>query len=169
MSAPCPHCGSRLRNEYNYCSSCTRLAVNYQNCEKCQEPYSNQADTCPHCQHKSATQQEQMAAALELEVTATRLGAFCTGGGITALFIPPHIKIHNGRVNVTKWSFFGLRVHHQEIQVTRVASVRYTKGVFWGGLLIETFGGAAEDLAERGLRQEDARIMTEQLKSCLKD
>ena len=60
-------------------------------------------------------------------------------------------------------------MHHQEIQVSRVASVRYTRGVFWGGILVETFGGSAEDISEKGLRQEDAREMAEKLKAVLAD
>jgi hypothetical protein len=35
--------------------------------------------------------------------------------------------------------------------------------------LVETFGGASDDLSEKGLRQEDARMMAEQLKECLQD
>jgi hypothetical protein len=102
-----------------------------------------------------------------LEFRATRLGAFFTSGGITGLFLPPFISVSKGRIQIRKWSILGLRRHHQEIQVSRVASVRYTKGVFWGGILVETFGGSAEDIAEKGLRQDDARQMAEQLKSVL--
>ena len=88
---------------------------------------------------------------------------------MTGLLFPPIISVSQGRVRVTRWSFLGLRTHHQEIQVSRVASVRYTKGIIWGGLLIETFGGASEDLSEKGLRQEDARNMANQLKAVLAD
>lgn len=169
MSVSCPHCGCQTKEGYRYCPYCTRIILDYQHCETCKEPFSNAATLCPSCQHKPATHQEQRAASLELEVQATRLGAFLTSGNITALFYPPIIKVSQGRINVTKWSFLGLRIHHQEIQVTRVASVRYTKGIIWGGLLIETFGGAAEDFSESGLVQEDARMMADQLKACLKD
>jgi len=41
-----------------------------------------------------------------------------------------------------------------------VASVRYTKGIFWGGLLVETFGGKSEDFSEKGLRQKDASALS---------
>lgn len=169
MNSPCPHCGSPVNKEYSYCPSCTKITKDYQNCEECMEPHSKDARTCPYCQHKLASQQEQRAASLELEVQATRMGALFTSGNITGVFFPPIIKVSNGRVSVKKWSFLGLRTHHQEIQVTRVASVRYTKGILWGGLLIETFGGAAEDLSEKGLEQEDAKLMADQLKVCLRD
>ena len=169
MNYLCPHCGSQTNEGFNYCPACTRMAKDFQTCEKCIEPYANSAEHCPHCQHKPASQKEQLAISLELEVQATRMGAFLSGGSLTSLFFPPIIKISNGRINVKKWSFFGLRTDYQEIQVTRVASVRYTKGIIWGGLLVETFGGASEDLTEKGLHQEDARQMAEQLKDCLKD
>jgi len=106
---------------------------------------------------------------LKLEVQATNFGALFANGSVTGFFFPPKISVSNGRIMVTKWSFLGLRTHHQEIQVSRVASVRYTKGVIWGGLLVETFGGAAEDLSERGLMQDDARMMADQLKAVLSD
>jgi len=126
------------------------------------------ATHCASCGQRPPTDQELAVRKLNLEVQATNFGALLTCG-ITGFFFPPVISVTDGRIKITKWSFFGLRTDHQEIQVSRVASVRYTKGVIWGGLLIETFGGAAEDLAQRGLRQEDARTMAEQLKSVLTD
>jgi hypothetical protein len=68
---------------------------------------------------------------------------------------------------MTKWSFLGLRVHQQEIRIDRVASVKYTKGVIWGELLIETFGGAAEDINQKGFPQTDAREMAQELKDMI--
>ena len=44
-----------------------------------------------------------------------------------------------------------------------------TKGIIWGGLLVETFGGASQDLTEKGFQQGDARMMADELKSCLQD
>jgi len=38
-----------------------------------------------------------------------------------------------------------------------------------GGILVETFGGSAEDISEKGLRQTDAQEMAEKLKSVLVD
>ena len=169
MEGACPHCGAQISAGHNYCQSCARRAVDFKLCEKCREPLVNDASRCPHCSFVFRMEKEGAFDALELEVRATRLGVFFSGGSVTGLFLPPIIKVHAGRITVTKWSLLGLRRHNQEIQVSRVASVRHTKGVFWGGLLVETFGGAAEDLSEKGLRQEDARMMADQLKSCLQD
>lgn len=72
-----------------------------------------------------------------------------------------------GRIQLTKWTFFGMRVHLQEIRIDRVASVRYTKGIIWGGLLVETFGGAAEDISQGGFDQQLAREMADELKAII--
>lgn len=167
MDITCPHCGTGILEGFNYCKACARRAVNFKVCDKCFEPLANDASSCPHCSFAFMSEKEIAVERLELEVRATHLGAFLAGGNFTGLFLPPIIKVCSGRITVTKWSFLGLRRHSQEIQVTRVASVRYTKGIFWGGLLVETFGGAAEDFCEKGLRQDDARTMAEQLKNCL--
>ncbi len=63
----------------------------------------------------------------------------------------------------------GLRIHDQEIRVERIASVRTTKGIFWDALIIETFGGAADDLGQRGLRKSDAKRMASIIKAALSD
>ena len=169
MANNCPHCGAELIGSYNYCQKCTRRAVEYSLCEKCHEPIAKNATSCPYCSHRLEGAKEKAAKAIELNVRATRLGAFFTTGIITNLFLPPIIKIYAGRIMVTHWTLLGLRRHNQEIQVTRVASVRYTKGIIWGGILVETFGGASEDFKEKGLRQNDAREMAEQLKAALQD
>ena len=169
MGNRCPHCGESLVEDCKYCKSCGRIAVDYVFCEKCREPMPRDAVACSHCSFTRKSAKDKAAETLEMEVRATHLGALFGGGSITGVFLPPIIRVHGGRITVTKWSLLGLRRHVQEIQVSRVASVRYTKGVFWGGLLVETFGGAAEDLSEKGLRQEDAKSMTDQLKSVLQD
>ena len=165
----CPHCGGECAGGVACCRCCGRRVADFVRCPACKEPIAKEATHCPFCTRAVPTERDLRAGTLELTVRATNLGAFFTGGGLTGLLFPPIISVSRGRVRVTKWSFLGLRTHHQEIQVNRVASVRYTKGIIWGGLLVETFGGASEDLAEKGLRQEDARNMADQLKAVLAD
>jgi len=165
----CPHCGGDSASGAAYCRCCGRRIAEFITCRACREPIAKDATRCPFCTQPVPTEKDLAARALQLSVRATSLGAFFTGGGLTGLLFPPIISVSEGRIRVTKWGFLGLRTHHQEIQVSRVASVRYTKGIIWGGLLVETFGGATEDLAERGLRQEDARDMAERLKAVLSD
>jgi len=169
MENSCPHCGSPISVGYNYCQKCSRRAVDYVLCEKCREPIASDASCCEHCSSVQKSVKEKAGDAIKLVVRATHLGAFFGGGSFTGVFLPPIIRVHGGLITVTKWTFLGLRRHSQEIQFSRVASVRYTKGIFWGGLLVETFGGASEDISEKGLRQEDAKMMAEQLKGCLQD
>ncbi len=165
----CPHCGTALAAECKYCAACGRRAVDFLFCPKCDEPASIRAACCPHCGQKIPNPDRRELEALDIEVEVTHLGAFCAGGNVTGLFFPPVIRIHGGRISMTKWSLLGLRVHEQEIQLCRVASVRYTQGIIWAALLVETFGGASEDLVEKGFRQEDARRIATQLKACLQD
>ena len=168
MAEPtCPHCGGSVVAEAPCCRHCGRRIADSKACPECREPISTNAGHCPYCAQKVPTERDLAARALRLEVRATHLGALFAGGQLTGLFLPPIISVSDGRIRVTKWTLLGLRRHQQEIQVSRVASVRYTKGVFWGGLLVETFGGASEDLSEKGLRQADAKNMSDQLKTVL--
>ena len=169
MADTCPHCGGSLVADHKYCSHCSRRAEAFKLCPACDEPISASAGFCPHCSRELPSEKAAVAKALQLKVRATHLGAFFAGGNFTGLFLPPIINIHDGRVTVTKWTLLGLHQHNQELQVSRIASVRYTKGIFWGGLLIETFGGAAQDFAELGFRLDDAKQMAEELKACLQD
>ena len=167
MSADsCPHCGGDVSHASAYCRHCSRRVLDAKSCPTCKEPIHTDALFCPYCTQRIPTDRDRAAQQLDLEFRATHLGSLFTSG-ITGFFLPPYISISAGRIHVRKWSFLGLRCHHQELQVSRVASVRYTKGIFWGGILVETFGGSAEDIAEKGLRQRDARSMAEQLKSVL--
>ena len=165
----CPHCGGETVAERTLCRHCGRRVRDFAECPNCKEPVANGASHCPFCTSTIPTPGELAAKDLSFEIEASRFGSAITGGSITSLFFPPIISVSDGRFRVTRWSFFGLRTHQKELQVSRVASVHYTKGVIWGGLLIETFGGAAEDLAEYGLYQDDARNMAEQLKAVLTD
>lgn len=71
--------------------------------------------------------------------------------------MPPVFKISSKEISIRRWQFFGLRTLDVKISVSRVASVRTIDGIFWGGLIIETYGGAAGDLAIGGLNKDDAR------------
>lgn len=166
MSATaCPHCLAEVPENARYCMHCARLMVGYALCRECREPIAEAAGRCAHCGEKVATEVELKARSIQMTIVANRIGAFVTSGGVTALFHPPQLEVAGGRVRATRWSLFGLRVDTQEIRFDRIASVKYTKGIFWGGLLIETFGGATEDLNLKGFDQDAAFQMAEELKA----
>lgn len=165
----CPHCIGEVAEEAKICKHCTRLIKDFQNCRHCLEPVATDALYCPYCTQKLTKPKTNQDQDLKFEATATRMGCFFAGGSITGLMKPSVIQVFGDRIVVTRWELLGLRKHSYEIQHNRLASVRYTSGVLWGGLLLETFGGASEDLTEKGLRQADARFIAEELKDVIKD
>lgn len=158
----CPHCGAPLARARCYCAHCGRRAVDFQYCDKCDEPVSSQATWCPYCSRKFVSP-NQVREILKMEISASNIGALFAGGSLTGLFLPPTIRIHDEHIIMKRWTLLGARCHEVEIQIRRVASVRYTKGVIWAELLIETFGGASEDLVAKGFHQDEARTFAEKL------
>lgn len=158
----CPHCGLGVPAGATYCPHCTRRVLAFTLCSECREPVSIDAKYCPWCCQRLRRMRADTAAQTidaNIEIRASRFGALLTAGSFTALFHPPAIHAAGDRVRVTSWSLLGLRIHDQEIRVERIASVRTTRGVFWDALVIETFGGATGDIAQRGLRKRDAQRM----------
>lgn len=166
METRCPHCGGNVSPDARYCPHCSRLAKEFQYCPECAEPIASAAKRCPCCGQKVPTQRDLQARSFRKSITASRIGAFLTTNP-TSLLHPPRLEVADGRIRMTKWSFLGLRVHQQEIRIDRVASVKYTKGVIWGELLVETFGGATEDVCQKGFPQTQARDMAQELKEMI--
>ncbi len=167
MSVVCPHCAGEIPGGAKYCCQCGRIVADYQYCEECTEPIASAAKRCPCCGHKVPTEIDVRTRTFTKSITASRIEAFLGGSSLTALFHPPRFEVADGRIRMNKWSFLGLRAHQQEIRIDRVASVQYTKGIIWGGLLIETFGGATEDIRQKGFEQIEARDMAQALKDII--
>ena len=85
------------------------------------------------------------------------MGAMITEPSLTALFFPPVLTVTGAEVRIQKWSFWGLRTYRQSLSTERIASVRFLKGIFWGGIVIETYGGSSADLVITGLRKNEAQ------------
>ena len=67
------------------------------------------------------------------------------------LFVSPtDIEFHS-------WSLFGLRSYDQKIPISRITSVRLVQGIFWGSIVIETFGGPVSELELRGMNKREAQ------------
>ena len=135
QSIACPSCGDVISNPRYFCPHCTRPIRNTVTCECCKEPISAEAKKCPHCNMANAALLAAQAGQLQLTVVASPFGAFFSTWNFTSLLRPPVIEVKGGKINTTVWSFFTLRVHQSEIEISRVASVRHTKGVIWSSLM----------------------------------
>ncbi len=74
----------------------------------------------------------------------------------TKLLMPDSIEILDTRIIVTKKKWFGLSSTEEEITYKKIASVRLKKGVFTGTIIIETLGGATEDLSIKNFKKKVA-------------
>ncbi len=168
MHKPCPHCRGMIPEEAAYCLHCNRIVQNYRFCTECREPISLEAVRCPYCTQKVPTDLDIRVKNIQMTIIADRVGAFLLGRlDITALFHPPRLEIESGRIRMTRWGLLGLRTYQQEIRIDRVASVKYTEGIIWGGIMIETFGGATEDISQNGFEQDEAKEVADKLKEII--
>ena len=163
MQAACPFCRSPIEAEALKCPHCQSVVGEYKVCPDCRESVSAEARVCRYCGHRwaeppgGAPDAERQDEDILRQVWADNLGAMITEPSITALFFPPVLTITPNEARIRKWSLLGLRAYRQRISTQRIASVRFLKGVFWGGIVIETFGGASGDLVITGLRKSEAQ------------
>ena len=167
QSTFCPNCGDSISNPRYFCPHCTRPIRDTVSCDCCHEPIAAQAKKCPHCNTANVALLAAQAGQLQIMVQASPFGAFFATWNFTSLFKPPVIEVKGGKINTTVWTFLTLRVHKSEIEMSRLASVRHTKGVIWSSLVFETFGGAAEDMGQHGLRHDDAINVAARIKEVI--
>ncbi len=157
----CPFCRGEIQPEANKCPYCQSVVKDFKICPDCAEPVSEDASVCKSCGHRWKTQVEARSEASRndtlTQVWADNLGAMVTEPSITALFFPPELTITRLEARLVKWSFMGLRTYRQRISTERIASVRTLRGVFWSGIVIETYGGSSSDLVITGLRKKEAQ------------
>lgn len=172
ISRDCPHCGLAAPPGATFCPHCTRRMLAWELCSECREPVSIDAKYCPYCSQRirhARPGSEQPTIDANMLIKASRLGCLLTTGSLTALFKPPVVHAAGDRVRLTRWSALGMRIEDDEIPIARIASVRCTKGIFWSTLTIETFGGAVQDIGQRGLHKRDAQRMASIIKAALTD
>ena len=159
MDSQCPFCRSSIATDAVKCPHCQSAVADYKICPDCRESVPAPAAVCKFCGHRWTAPAAREAGEEEVlrRVWADPLGGLVTMFSPTAVFFPPELTISRTEARVQKWSLFGLRVNRQRISLERVASVRYQKGILWGGVIIETFGGTTGDLAISGLSNRDAR------------
>jgi hypothetical protein len=166
MSRTCPFCQASIHTEALKCPFCHSVVGDYKICPDCRESAPHEAVVCRYCAHRwpgpeeDATPEEE---AILAHVWSDSLGAMIVEPSITALFFPPELTVSSSEARIRKWSLMGMRTYRQRITLERVASVRYLKGVFWGGIVIETYGGSSSDLVIGGLRKKEAREVADLL------
>ena len=97
-----------------------------------------------------------------MEVKATRI----QGGmsSLTQLLFPDRIAFTNGRISVTKRKWLGLGRLEEDVAITRVASVRVDSGILNATVIIETLGGATEDLYVEKIPKGKARELADEIR-----
>jgi hypothetical protein len=159
--AACPLCRGEVHPAAIVCEHCGGRLSHFKICPRCAEQVHEDAQLCRFCQYDfdREAERQKLLRALEANphcLTANPLGVLFTEMSITGLFFPPELEIRGGDVVLRRWSLFGLRRLDQRIPIRRIASARMLTGVIWGGLMIETFGGALSDLVMHGLDREQA-------------
>lgn len=160
VPSACPFCLSPAPAGATKCAHCGANIGDVRLCPGCAEPVREAATVCPFCRGDLMPPANEAARSLLTEpwvIESSPLGALLTDQSVTALFFPPTLTITPTEIRIRRKQFMGLRTLDSKISVSRIASVRTLDGVMWGGLVIETYGGAAGDLGIGGLDKEDAR------------
>lgn len=75
----------------------------------------------------------------------------------TKMLMPDTIEVAD-RLTVVKRKFFGLSNTTEELNFSKVASVRVKNGLFFSDIIIETAGGATSDIVIRTLKKKVAKV-----------
>jgi len=159
VDGQCQFCRSELTEGAMKCSACGANVGDIQICTRCSESVRANAQVCPYCQTDLTPKSPEATALLKEPwiVESSPLGAAIVEQSVTALLYPPTMTITPTDIHIRRRMFLGMRTMDQKISVSRVASVRMLDGVIWGGIVVETYGGAAGDLAIGGMDKEEAR------------
>jgi hypothetical protein len=181
----CPACADVVGSEARKCPHCGELLADFKECPHCLERVRLVAKACRFCgfafpEAPALPRSGDLRRALEgaiidvaapsggeapgesgidFTVGATPLGSFFCNRSITGLVLAPMLRVTEHEVTLKSWSLLGLRSYEQRVPTARVASVRLVLGLFWGGIVIETFGGATGDIEITGLNKTEARDM----------
>lgn len=171
----CEFCIEEINEEAKICPHCHSLLKEYKICPRCAERIQRNAAVCRYCnfdiQNYERQQRiqagEEKSSELLIEVAASPIGALFSDGSLTSLLFPPELKISQREVVIKKWSLLGLRTTNQTISIMKIASVRFIKGVIWGGIIFESYGGGIPDLVINGLYKEEALSVVKSLEKIL--
>jgi predicted amidophosphoribosyltransferase len=165
----CPACEQEISARALKCSYCGELLRDYRECPQCAERVRSRARTCRYCAQPLAPVipviagdpgDESAAPAVvppAYLAASTPLGALFCHRSLTGLILPPELFVTATDVEMHWWSLFGMRSFDQKVPFSRVTSVRLVQGIFWGSILLETFGGPVAELELRGMNKREAR------------
>lgn len=159
--AVCPWCLEPARPGAVKCRHCGSLLARAKVCPRCAETVHEDARVCRACGHdfEREAQRQDLLRRLNARphhLGASPLGVLLSEFSITGFLFPPDIEINGDEILLRRWTTFGLRRLDQRISTRKIASVRCLTGVFYAGLMIETFGGAQGDLVIHGLDKAKA-------------
>jgi len=152
-----------MPDEARRCRACGRWLRDARPCPQCGETVLEVARVCRFCGYDFIADPLNRSSGVEPveglphTLMATPLGGMICEASVTALFLPPRMRIGEDEVVVTKWSWLGLRTYEQKVAVARVASVRLHLGIIWADLVLETFGGSIAALGLSGLDKKEAQ------------
>ena len=154
----CPFCRASIPAGAMKCAHCGANVGDTKLCPACAEPIRAAAVKCPFCTTDLRPAEPAPAPLLgePWVVYASNIGSFFTEFIPTSLLFPPVMTVTEREIHIRRKLFIGLRTLDQKIAVSRIASVRALQGMFWGGIVVETYGGAAGVLSINGLSKTDA-------------
>lgn len=86
----------------------------------------------------------------------------------TKLFKPDSITFHSDRIGIVKSTMLGLKSSEEEITYGQIASVRLAKNIFTSDVVIETTGGATDDLSIEKFKRSVGIDVADKIKEKIK-
>lgn len=83
----------------------------------------------------------------------------------TKLLMPDTIELTERGINVTKKKLLGLSNSQEDVRWANVSSIRINNGVMLSTLVIETAGGATEDINIKGVKKKVAKQAREAIQA----
>ena len=169
----CQACDQEVSARALKCSYCGELLRDFRECPHCAERIRASARSCRHCGQvlnpgfpviRDVTPRATGATRERPDsylAASTPLGALFCHRSLTGLVMAPELFVSPTDVELHSWSLFGLRSFDQRIPISRITSVRLVQGIFWGSIVIETYGGGpVAEIELRGMSKREAQILS---------
>lgn len=83
----------------------------------------------------------------------------------TKFLMPDQMELQGDRVKILRRGWLGLKREEEVIAINRIASTRLNVGILKATVILETFGGANDDLRISGVSKSQARAFREELQT----